>query len=50
VLAAKLFPGCEVTVGQEAEGSDRWPHASTVATIKQMGAKHIKTEVTISFL
>lgn len=46
VLAAKLFPGCEVTLGQESEGGGRWPHASTVATIKQMGAKHVKTEVT----
>ena len=50
MLAAKLFPGCEVTLGQESEGGGRWPHASTVATIKQMGAKHVKTEVTISFL
>ncbi|KAI0207284.1 Glutamine amidotransferase-like class 1 domain-containing protein 3A, mitochondrial [Lamellibrachia satsuma] len=46
VLAAKLFPGCEVTLGQESEGAGRWPHASTVSTIKQMGAKHVKTEVT----
>ena len=49
VLAAKVIRGCEVTVGQESEGGGRWPHAATAAAIKQMGATHVKTEVTISF-
>ena len=49
VLAAKVIRGCEVTVGQESEGGGRWPHAATAGAIKQMGATHVKTEVTISF-
>ncbi|XP_018419754.1 PREDICTED: ES1 protein homolog, mitochondrial-like [Nanorana parkeri] len=44
VLAAKLIPGCEVTVGCDTE-SEKWPHAGTAGTIKELGCKHINKEV-----
>ncbi|ETE61896.1 Periodic tryptophan protein 2-like protein, partial [Ophiophagus hannah] len=40
VLAAKVLPGTEVTVGQEQEQGGKWPHASTAGAIKAMGGKH----------
>ncbi|CAL8267470.1 unnamed protein product [Lota lota] len=44
VLAAKLLPGVEVTVGHEEEEGGRWPHAGTVLAIKALGAKHCVKE------
>lgn len=49
VLAVKVLPGTEVTVGHEEEEGGRWPHAGTAGTIKAMGGKHRVKEVTISF-
>lgn len=49
VLAAKLLPGVEVTVGHEEEEGGRWPYAGTAGAIKALGAKHCVKEVTISF-
>nr|XP_056714441.1 glutamine amidotransferase-like class 1 domain-containing protein 3, mitochondrial [Euleptes europaea] len=46
VLAAKVLPGTEVTVGHEEEEGGKWPHAGTVGTIKAMGGKHRVKEVT----
>ncbi|XP_077198959.1 glutamine amidotransferase-like class 1 domain-containing protein 3, mitochondrial isoform X3 [Paroedura picta] len=46
VLAAKVLPGTEVTVGHEEEEGGRWPHAGTAGTIKAMGGKHRVKEVT----
>ncbi|XP_070800349.1 glutamine amidotransferase-like class 1 domain-containing protein 3, mitochondrial isoform X2 [Pituophis catenifer annectens] len=46
VLAAKVLPGTEVTVGQEQEQGGKWPHASTVGAIKAMGGKHCAKDVT----
>ncbi|XP_059896015.1 glutamine amidotransferase-like class 1 domain-containing protein 3, mitochondrial isoform X2 [Gadus macrocephalus] len=40
VLAAKLLPGVEVTVGHEEEQGGRWPYAGTAQAIKALGAKH----------
>ncbi|XP_037542517.1 glutamine amidotransferase-like class 1 domain-containing protein 3A, mitochondrial [Nematolebias whitei] len=44
VLAAKVFPGCEVTVGIEKD--DKYPDTSdTAAAINQLGCKHVSTSV-----
>ncbi|XP_013858217.1 ES1 protein homolog, mitochondrial [Austrofundulus limnaeus] len=44
VLAAKVFPGCEVTVGIEKD--DKYPDtADTAAAINQLGCKHVSTSV-----
>jgi len=47
VLAAKVIPGCEVTVGQSS--GDLWPYAETCQGIEKVGAKHVEKSVTISF-
>ncbi|XP_063791713.1 glutamine amidotransferase-like class 1 domain-containing protein 3, mitochondrial [Pseudophryne corroboree] len=44
VLAAKLLPGCEVTVGCDTE-CDKWPHAGTAGAITQLGCKHVNKQV-----
>ncbi|XP_069049652.1 glutamine amidotransferase-like class 1 domain-containing protein 3, mitochondrial [Lepisosteus oculatus] len=44
VLAAKILPGCEVTVGHDKE-SDKWPYAGTAAAVKEMGCKHVNRDV-----
>jgi enhancing lycopene biosynthesis protein 2 len=44
VLAAKLIPGCEVTLGQEANTDGKWPHNSAVQAVKEMGAVHVNKE------
>ena len=49
VLAAKIFPGCEVTVGNSSEDGGRWPYAGTVEAVKAMGANHIVKDVCVSF-
>uniref|UniRef100_A0A8C6XMN7 Glutamine amidotransferase class 1 domain containing 3 n=1 Tax=Naja naja TaxID=35670 RepID=A0A8C6XMN7_NAJNA len=49
VLAAKVLPGTEVTVGEEQEQGGKWPHASTAGAIKAMGGKHCAKDVMISF-
>ncbi|XP_056435261.1 glutamine amidotransferase-like class 1 domain-containing protein 3, mitochondrial [Gadus chalcogrammus] len=46
VLAAKLLPGVEVTVGHEEEQGGRWPYAGTAQAIKALGAKHCVKDVT----
>ncbi|XP_034417441.1 glutamine amidotransferase-like class 1 domain-containing protein 3A, mitochondrial [Cyclopterus lumpus] len=44
VLAAKVFPGCEVTVGIEKD--DKYPDtADTAAAISQLGCKHVSKGV-----
>ncbi|XP_038045365.1 glutamine amidotransferase-like class 1 domain-containing protein 3B, mitochondrial [Patiria miniata] len=44
-LAAKVIPGCEVTVGQDKDDGGRWPYAGTAGAIEQMGSKHINKNV-----
>lgn len=46
VLAAKVIPGCEVTVGQEQEEGGKWPYAGTAGAIKELGATHVPKNVT----
>ncbi|KAJ6667642.1 hypothetical protein lerEdw1_016763 [Lerista edwardsae] len=50
VLAAKVLPGTEVTVGHEEEQGGKWPHAGTAGAIKALGGKHQVKDVTISFI
>ncbi|XP_072369133.1 putative glutamine amidotransferase-like class 1 domain-containing protein 3B, mitochondrial [Scyliorhinus torazame] len=45
VLAAKVLPGVEVTVGHEDEEDGKWPYAGTAAAIIAMGGKHAVGEV-----
>lgn len=49
VLGAKLFPGCEVTVGSDVEEGDKWPNVGAAKAIQAMKAKHVKKDVTVSF-
>lgn len=42
VIAAKLLPGCTVTVGGATE-SKEWPHAGAAGAIEAMGATHVET-------
>ncbi|XP_028847220.1 glutamine amidotransferase-like class 1 domain-containing protein 3, mitochondrial [Denticeps clupeoides] len=46
VLAAKVLPGVEVTVGHEEEEGGKWPYAGTAQAITALGAKHHVKEVT----
>lgn len=46
VLAAKVIPGCSVTVGSDSEEGGKWPYAGTAGAITALGAKHVKKEVT----
>ncbi|XP_077149665.1 glutamine amidotransferase-like class 1 domain-containing protein 3, mitochondrial [Ranitomeya variabilis] len=45
VLAAKVIPGVEVTVGQEEEQGGKWPYAGTAKAIAALGGKHCAKEV-----
>lgn len=42
VLAAKLLPGCTVTVGGATE-SKLWPNAAVASAVEAMGASHVET-------
>ncbi|XP_040298494.1 glutamine amidotransferase-like class 1 domain-containing protein 3A, mitochondrial [Bufo bufo] len=44
VLAAKILPGCEVTVGSDTE-CEKWPYAKTAGDIKELGCKHVNKQV-----
>ncbi|KAJ0003041.1 hypothetical protein NQD34_008190 [Periophthalmus magnuspinnatus] len=44
VLAVKLLPACEVTVGQDKE-CEKWPYAQTAGAVKSLGCKHVNREV-----
>lgn len=46
VLAAKVLPGVEVTVGHEEEEGGKWPYAGTAQAITALGAKHKVKDVT----
>ncbi|NXI68838.1 GAL3A protein, partial [Anseranas semipalmata] len=48
VLAAKVFPGCEVTVGQDKNVDGRFPDAETASAIAELGCKHICKDVSES--
>ncbi|XP_029463301.1 glutamine amidotransferase-like class 1 domain-containing protein 3A, mitochondrial [Rhinatrema bivittatum] len=44
VLAAKIIPGCELTVGFDSE-CEKWPYAKTADAIKELGCKHVNKHV-----
>ncbi|KAL3865010.1 hypothetical protein ACJMK2_006643 [Sinanodonta woodiana] len=46
VLAAKVIPGCEVTVGKEKDMIEpkKWPYGDTVEAVQKLGAKNIPLE------
>ncbi|XP_043913574.1 ES1 protein homolog, mitochondrial-like [Protopterus annectens] len=44
VLAAKIIPGCELTVGYDTE-CEKWPYAGTAAAVKDLGCKHVNKNV-----
>uniref|UniRef100_A0A672FDL0 Glutamine amidotransferase-like class 1 domain-containing protein 3A, mitochondrial n=2 Tax=Salarias fasciatus TaxID=181472 RepID=A0A672FDL0_SALFA len=44
ILAAKLLPGCEVTMGHDQQ-CDKWPYAQSTGIVKEMGGKHVNKEV-----
>ncbi|NWV82363.1 GAL3B protein, partial [Dasyornis broadbenti] len=44
VLAAKIFPGCEVTVGHDTE-CEQWPYAKTAESMKELGCRHVNSHV-----
>ncbi|XP_054145462.1 putative glutamine amidotransferase-like class 1 domain-containing protein 3B, mitochondrial isoform X2 [Melozone crissalis] len=46
VLAAKIFPGCEVTVGHDTDEDVWWPYAKTAEAMKELGCRHINSQVT----
>ncbi|WAR22642.1 GAL3A-like protein [Mya arenaria] len=45
VLAARVLPGCEVTVGQDKDDGGSWPYAGTAGAIATMGTKHVNKNV-----
>ncbi|XP_018531222.1 glutamine amidotransferase-like class 1 domain-containing protein 3, mitochondrial [Lates calcarifer] len=44
ILAAKIVPGCELTVGHDKE-CEKWPYANTAGVFKEMGCKHVIKDV-----
>lgn len=48
VIAARLIPNCEVTVGQDKEDGGRWPYAGTAGAVQTMGATHVLKDVNVS--
>lgn len=46
VLAAKVLPGVEITVGHDTDEGGRWPYAGTAGAVVSMGAKHVIRDVT----
>ena len=50
MLVAKTLSGVSVTVGSDKEEGGRWPYAGTAEAVEKMGAKHIKKNVSVSFM
>lgn len=50
VIAARLLPGVELTVGMSKDNGGRWPYAGTASSIEAMGATHIDRDVTVSLI
>ncbi|XP_057687866.1 ES1 protein, mitochondrial [Corythoichthys intestinalis] len=52
VLACRVLPGLEVTLGYERDDKSlwgKWPHTNLVQVVKSMGARHFVREPYISF-
>lgn len=45
VLAAKIIPGVQVTVGQDSEQDGKWPYSGTAGAIQVMGGQHNNREI-----
>ncbi|MGH0166010.1 UNVERIFIED_CONTAM: hypothetical protein FKN15_049972, partial [Acipenser sinensis] len=45
VLAAKVFPGCELTVGHDTNDDGRFPDTETACAIQELGCKHVCKKV-----
>lgn len=43
VLAAKVLPGCTLTVG--CASGDKWPYAGTVPAVQSLGCQHVEMPV-----
>jgi len=41
VIAARIIPGVEVTVGSDKNDNGQWPYAETADAINKIGAKHV---------
>jgi enhancing lycopene biosynthesis protein 2 len=48
VLASKVIPGVELTVGMDKDDNGKWPYAGTAEAVQAMGSKHFNREVTVS--
>merc|ERR1712037_445306 len=44
-LAAKLIPGCTVTVGSADAQGGKWPYAEVAGAIEKLGCKHVEKTV-----
>ena len=44
-LAAKLIPGCELTVGMSTGSEDVWPYQGVAMVCETMGAVHFDTDI-----
>ncbi|KAA0709078.1 ES1 protein -like protein, mitochondrial [Triplophysa tibetana] len=44
VLAAKVIPGCELTVGHDSE-CEKWPHAGVAKSMTELGCRHMNKNV-----
>ncbi|KAM4622123.1 glutamine amidotransferase-like class 1 domain-containing protein 3, mitochondrial [Polymixia lowei] len=44
VLAAKVLPGCEITMGQDKE-CEKWPYAQTAGVMKELGCEYVNKNV-----
>ncbi len=44
VIAARILPHCEVTIGKSQQGKE-WPYANTAEDLKMMGATVIEKDV-----
>ena len=44
-IAAKLIPGCEVTVGMSSGSEDVWPYQGAAGGCEAMGATHKDTDI-----
>jgi len=44
-LAAKIIPGCSLTVGSATPQDGKWPYCETAAGIEKLGCTHVETDV-----
>jgi enhancing lycopene biosynthesis protein 2 len=44
VIAAKLLPGCKLTVGKDDKGKN-WPYAGTIQSVRLLGSEVVEKDV-----